>query len=439
MPDRAPFSSRLFRWWNSMLLIGFDQRMDQTQQTRLFAVNAFLCISLVLTVLFIVIFVSLGSYSALQGLALIPILLLIFYFNSKKWFRASRIMVSYGLMILALILALSDRRTGTEYILIAIGCCSVVIYDKIGSVISSFLFAFSCYIIYTWYDSYYPFIADPSVPYLLSQNALMFLSGFAVLSQSMVFRWLINDYAAKLKSASKEIQTVNEELRASNEELKAFSENLDLIVRQKSAQLQAYHDAINMNTLSVTLNHRGIFLAVNEPLLAVSGYTREELIGQHYKMFNTDQFTNEQLQARYVSMAAGNTWSGELRYKTKSGLFFWIDCVIMPIKGIDGSIAEFLSMGILITQRKELEEKNVSAIQALEDVARKTSHDIRGPLARMTGLTSLLLRDMVEKDELVYVAKKMIESTAELDSATHDLTAFVNKHQKLIINRNKED
>ncbi|MEJ7644652.1 MAG: PAS domain S-box protein [Chryseolinea sp.] len=429
--------SRITEYWNAVLRIGLDPVMDQTQQTRLFAVNAFLLIAFILTLIFVFVFVLLGSYSALQGLVIIPVVLGIFYFNFKSWFKVSRILVTYGLMGLVLVLALSDRRTGTEYILIALGCCSVVIYEEIGGVILSFAFAFACYAFYAWYDFYFPFTADPRVPYLLSQNFIMFLSGFAVLAQSLVFRFLINDYAAKLNTANNDVESVNEALKASNEQLKTFSENLDLAVREKGARLQAYNDAINTSIYSATLDHEGIFLSVNDPLLVASGYTQEELIGQHYKILNTNQLTGDQLQGRYQRLAAGSTWTGELRYKSKSGSLFWIECVIMPIKEADGGIKEFLSLGIPITERKFLEVKNLSAIQALEDIAFRTSHNIRGPLARVTGLTALLKMNAVGIHELNYVAQKLVESSAELDEATHELTVFVNEHQKIIVNRDQ--
>jgi PAS domain S-box-containing protein len=356
----------LSRYWNRILRTGYNPAMDQTQATRLFAINAFLLIALVITVIFILLFVSLGSYSALQGVVVIPFVLLVLYFNSRSWFATSRIMVTYGLMVVALALALTDRRTGTEYILIAIGCCSAMIYEKVANVVFTFLFAFACYLFYVCYDAYFPFKADPTIDYLLAQNFLMFVSGFVVMAQTLVFRFLVNDYAAKLKIAYTEIGCVNQKLKATNEELEEFSQNLDQLVRRKSAQLQAYNTAIDTNILLVTLDPKGTFLSANEPLLSVCGYSEQELIGQHYNLFDTGQFTNEQLVERYEWLSAGNTWTGELRYKSKSGAIFWIDAVVIPITEESGQVKEFLSMGILITERKELESKNLSAIQALE-------------------------------------------------------------------------
>ncbi len=418
--------------------------------------NAFLGIALLLTLVFVLVFVLLGSYSALQGLFAIPVMTSILYFNARGWFKISRFMVTYGLMLVALALALADRRTGTEFILIALGCCSVMFYEKVTHVATAFVFAFACYFFYTACDAWFPFRADPSIPYLLAQNFLMFLSGFAVLAQSLVFRFLVNDYAAKLMDyaqklelAKEQIESVNQELKASNEELRAFSENLDQLVQTKSAQLQAYNAAINTSAVLLTIDRRGILLSVNEPLRNLSGYSDKELIGRHYQRFvtgqstgapftttpfTTAQLTGQQDEERNRWLWAAGSWTGEIEYQGKGGSMLWIDAVILPIRQA-GQITEFLVMGIPITERKQLESKNLSAMQALEDVAFQTSHNLRAPLARMLGIAELLINDLLEKDEWVYLVKKLRESTIELDTATRDLTVFADENRKVMRDR----
>ncbi len=147
-------------------------------------------------------------------------------------------LLSYGLLILVLSLSIAERRTGTEYVLIAIGCCSVTIFQRLSAIVTAFMAAFCCYVFYSWYDSTHVFYPNPSIPYAFARNSIMFISGLVVVAQSVVFRFLIHRYALVLTDANGEIATINEELRASNEELQAFSENLDLMVRQKSAELQ---------------------------------------------------------------------------------------------------------------------------------------------------------------------------------------------------------
>ena len=416
-------------YWNVILRIGHHPGMDQTQEMRLFVLNAFITISFGLTILFVIIFTILGSYSSLQGLFVLPALTLILYCNYKRKYQLARFLVIYSLLLLVLLLALADRRTGTEYILIALGCCSVMVFERLVMIILSFLVAFSCYAFYVWFDASHPFTPDPSTPYILVQNSLMFLSGVAVVAQSFVFRSVIRKYAESLKSANDEIGAVNEELKASNEQLKVFSEDLDLLVREKSAQLQAYVDAINASTCSVILNLEGIFTTVNDPFVSISGYTREELLGKRYDIFNSGQYTERFLRKRDGVLLSGRVWSGELKYLRKDGSFFWIDCVVMPLKTDTGNVSAFLSVGIPITERKLNQQIKEKTRMLLEEIAYRTSHKIRGPLATMEGLTMLVRNKLVSADEFEMIAQKLALSNEDLKEATSELVRFVNDHQ----------
>jgi hypothetical protein len=55
------------KYWMRLLNVGLLPDMDETQQMRLFVVNAFLSISLILTIAFIVTFVTLGLTLRYKG------------------------------------------------------------------------------------------------------------------------------------------------------------------------------------------------------------------------------------------------------------------------------------------------------------------------------------------------------------------------------------
>ena len=418
---------------NKLTHLGFHAGMDQTEKARLVSINVFLLMSLVITILFVFVFVLLGSYSVLQALGYVPMLLLILFLHSKSHFRAARFLASYGFMAMVFTLALLERRTGTEYLLMALGCCSVVVFNKFANVIISFVFAFLCYLTYQWYDSHVPFIPNPTVPYAIAQNSIMFLSGFIVLAQSLVFRWLIRDYAEKLTKANLETQTMNEELQATNEELTAFSENLDLMVRQKSAQLQAYIDAIDVSIYSTVSDMEGNFIKVNEQVIAVSGYTKEELIGNHYNLLASGNHPAAFFDERRQMLMEGKTWRGEVEHKTKQGMLLWFDCIVIPIRDSDGTIKSFLTLGLSITERKLHDKLQAATIGLLESISFRASHAIRGPLARINGLSNLVKMNVVDQSEFELVAEKLIICSQELDAATSELVKYVYNHQELMM------
>jgi PAS domain S-box-containing protein len=416
---------------NKVIHLGYHAGMDQSEQARLVSINTFLVLSLSLTVLFCIVFVSLGSLSVLRALAYVPMILLVLFLHSRGMFRVSRVLVSYGLMLMVLVLATLERRTGTEYLLIALGCCSVVVFDKLTNVVVAFMFAFLCYVVYKVYDSTQPFIPNPTVPYELAQNSIMFLSGFIVLAQSMVFRWLIRDYSAKLTQANRETQEMNVELQATNEELTAFSENLDMMVQQKSAELQAYIDAIDLSVYSTVTDLDGNFIKVNDQVITASGYMKQELVGKHFSILDSGNHPEAFFEERRQLLMTGKTWRGEVEHKTKHGVLLWFDLIIIPIRDSNrGLIKTFLTLGLPITERKLHDKLQDETIAVLESIAFRASHGVRAPLARINGLSDLVRKRIVSQEEFEVVAEKLVHCAEELNEATSELVTYVYKHQE---------
>lgn len=424
------------KFLNKCIHLGYHAGMDQAEQARLISINSFLLLSLCLDVIFCAVFFSLGSPSVLRALGYIPVILLVLFLHSRRIFNVSRLLVSYGLMVMVLVLALLERRTGTEYLLIALGCCSVVVFDKLVNVVIAFMFAFACYVTYKVYDITQPFTPNPTVPYELAQNSIMFLAGFIVLAQSMVFRALIRDYAAKLTQANRETQEMNVELQATNEELTAFSENLDMMVQQKSAQLQAYIDAIDISVYSTVSDLDGYFLKVNDQVVFASGYTKEELIGKHFSVLGSGNHPQSFFEERRRVLMAGTPWRGEVEHKTKHGTLLWFDIIIIPIRDSErGLIKTFLSLGLPITERKLHDKLQDETITLLESIAFRASHGVRAPLARINGLSDLVRKRAVKPDEFELIAEKLIVCAEELNDATSELVTYVYEHQEQMMKR----
>ncbi|PZR10422.1 MAG: hypothetical protein DI539_21185 [Flavobacterium psychrophilum] len=215
------------KYWNLIIRLGSDELMDYKQQIRLYTMNAFAFICTFIVLFFVAIFTLLGSTSAIEGLLFVPILLMVLWLNSRKKIRTAKGITVFLLAIVVVVLAISDRRTGTEYILVAVACSSILIFEDVTSILLGFIWALICFSFYSWYDRSYPFIADPTVPYPLVKNVISLCSAVAVLIQLLVFRALINSYALELERAHHQVTSTNEELKSSNEELQSLSKLLD--------------------------------------------------------------------------------------------------------------------------------------------------------------------------------------------------------------------
>ncbi len=415
-----------------LVRLGYRPGMEHSRAARIASINVFLLLSLVLTISFVIAFRLAGSPTVMRALIYVPLILLVLYLHSKHYLGPARVIVSYGFMLMVLTVALLERRTGTEYLLITLGCCSSLVFDKLRNVIFSFLFACACYIFYKRYDNITPFTPNPTVPYAMAETVIAIISGFIILSQSLVFRRLVREYAHKVTSSNQEIQSINEELQAANEELTAFSENLDLMVRQKSAELQAYVDAINLSLYSSVSDIQGNFIMVNEQVVSTFGYSTDELIGKPMRLLTDSYDATEIFHEQQQRLMHGKTWRGEMEYKTKSGVRHWLDCIMIPTEDSHGIIKSFLTLGLPVTERKRHDKLQKDTLTLLESIAFRASHGIRGPLARINGLSNLIRDHLVAPQEFGLIAEKMIACSQELNEATSELVAYVYSHQELI-------
>jgi PAS domain S-box-containing protein len=420
--------SKISTYWNSILSIGDLDTLDYKERIRLKTLNGFSFISFLFVAIFILSFVAVGSYSALQALPIALVMLGVQWLNSRHQFETAKVFMVFFLTLVVLIMALADRRTGTEYVLIAVACSSILIFDDLIKIFLGFSLSLLCFAFYIWYDAVYLFIPDPTVPYQYMKSVVVLVSACAVAAQLLIFRSLINTYAADLKLATNKVVATNEELKTTNEELQSLTSQLDWIVKQKSKELQSYLDAINVHVYSAVTDTHGTILKVNEPLTTVTGFTEAELVGKNFSLFSADHHSLHSFKDLFVSLANEKTWRGEIKNKRKDGSSFWIDMVVIPLKNDKGAVNYFLTLALPITERKEAEEQREKTSKMLENIAFRASHKVRGPIARIQGLMNLLDQGHVQLNEIGTITTFLKTSVNEMDAATRELTVFVNTH-----------
>jgi PAS domain S-box-containing protein len=429
----------LLNFWKGLLHIGHNDALNQKQQIRLHTLNAFAFASILFVLGFVAVFVSMGSYSALEALPIALVMLVVLWLNSKRRFEAAKVFMVFFLTLVILGMALSDRRTGTEYLLITLACSSILIFDDVLKIFLGFALSLMSFGFYLWYDTNYEFVPNPTVPYEYMKSVVMLISACAVAVQLLVFRSLINKYAEDLQEAHKKGLSANDELKASNEELHSLSEQLDWIVKQKSNELQSYIDAINVHVYSAVTDTNGTFLKVNEPLLRITGYSEQELIGKNVSILDAKYQEDNFYSNGAFFYSQNKTWRGEVKKKRKDGTHFWIDKVVIPLKDESGTASYFLTLALPITERKESEEQKEKTSKMLEDIAFRASHKVRGPIARIQGLMNLIYKGHIEREEMRVITDYLRTSVDEMDVATRELTSFVNAHYEEKLVQTKEE
>ncbi|HMI65909.1 MAG TPA: PAS domain S-box protein [Cyclobacteriaceae bacterium] len=136
---------------------------------------------------------------------------------------------------------------------------------------------------------------------------------------------------------------------------KAMEEDL----KGAASSLFEFQNAIYRSSIVSIADRRGDITFVNDNFVKISGYPREELIGQNHRIINSGYHHKSFWVDMWKTISNGEIWRKEVKNKAKDGSYYWVDTFVMPFLNEDGRIREFLSIRNDITERKKnVEELN---------------------------------------------------------------------------------
>ncbi len=159
------------------------------------------------------------------------------------------------------------------------------------------------------------------------------------------------------------------------------------------ARVESLQYALDQHAHVLVTDLEGKIVYVNDRQCAISGYRRDELLGQTFRI-EMSGLQPASLRAEIkAELDAGRVWRGELANRAKDGHVYWTDTTIVPFKRPDGTVERFVSIRTDITERKLAEERIVRQDALLRSTSR---------IARVGGWEYDPLTDRSECSDVVY-------------------------------------
>lgn len=95
---------------------------------------------------------------------------------------------------------------------------------------------------------------------------------------------------------------------------------------------------------------------VNAMFCKVTGYEKDEVIGQNPRILRSEINPPEIYQDLWKTISAGKDWESELANRRKNGQIYWEWVKISPVFDSAGNIIKYLKVAQDITERKKYEE-----------------------------------------------------------------------------------
>jgi PAS domain S-box-containing protein len=190
---------------------------------------------------------------------------------------------------------------------------------------------------------------------------------------------------------------------------------------------------------------------VNPAFTAITGYERDEVIGQNPRLLKSGHQPAELYRELWTTITAGRTWSGRLVNRRKDGTIFHAALTIAPVLAPDGTVESYVGVERDVTAevRREAELKGLHAqlreraaelaaqnreLAAARDAALEAtrakseflanmSHEIRTPMNGILGMTEMLLDTPLAPEQREY-AEIVRRSAESLLTVLNDILDF---------------
>ncbi len=123
------------------------------------------------------------------------------------------------------------------------------------------------------------------------------------------------------------------------------------------AELKTRMDQINTACVVSESDLKGNITFVNDLLCEVSGYSREECIGQPHSMFRHPDMPKSVFKELWATIGRGKIFRGQIKNRCKDGSPYYVDALIAPVLGPNGKPVKYIGVRYVITEQILKEEE----------------------------------------------------------------------------------
>ncbi|HEU5336226.1 MAG TPA: PAS domain S-box protein, partial [Terriglobales bacterium] len=168
---------------------------------------------------------------------------------------------------------------------------------------------------------------------------------------------------------------------------------------------------------------------VNPAFEKLTGYRREEVVGQNPRLLKSGQQDARFYQEMWNTILRGDAYRGVLINRKKNGELYHAEKSITPVRNTGGRITHFISNDRDITERRKLEEQllQVQKMDAVGQLAGGVAHDFNNLLMVISSYAELLMDALPPDSPLRHHGEEILKAARRAAALTRQLLTFSRK------------
>ena len=139
-------------------------------------------------------------------------------------------------------------------------------------------------------------------------------------------------------------------------------EDTNIKLENANQKIQMYLDIVDKNVITSTTDLKGKITEVSQAFCDISGYSKEELIGQNHRIVKHEDMDNDIYKELWTTLGSAKVWKGEIKNKRKNGTEYWVDTSITPQLNSDGLVYCYTAVRHNITDKKTVEILSITDV-----------------------------------------------------------------------------